>query len=96
MSGNNNNDMFKRVCKRAKVRALSMNNLRHSFASQHLAARTVPLQVSYMMGHSTPAVTLSIYSHWCEREKSTAQTVLANRIFGADEGEGEQHNSVAD
>jgi integrase len=80
-----NNDALKTVCGKAEVRPLSMNNLRHSFASQQLIGGTTPLEVSFMMGHSSPAVTLAIYSHWCPREKSQAQARLANRIFGASE-----------
>jgi integrase len=52
-----NNDMLKGACERAGVKPLSLNNLRHSFASQHLIAGTPPLQVSHMMGHSDPGVT---------------------------------------
>ncbi len=78
-----NNRMLKSCCERAGVKALSVNNLRHSFASQHLIAGTSPLEVSHMMGHSDPGVTLKIYSQWTEREESTADTALASRIFAA-------------
>lgn len=78
-----NNRMLKACCDRAGVRALSMNNLRHSFASQHLTAGTPVLEVSAMMGHSDPAVTLRVYSQWAKTEESKAETVLAGRIFGA-------------
>ena len=84
-----NNRMLKACCERAEVRALSMNNLRHSFASQHLIAETSALEVSRLMGHSTPDVTLKIYSRWAEREESTAEVALAGRIFGASEPEGQ-------
>ncbi len=80
-----NNRMLKAVCDRAQVRALTMNNLRHSFASQHLIAGTAPLEVSKLMGHSDPAVTLKVYSRWAEREESKAELALASRIFGAAE-----------
>jgi integrase len=77
--------MLQRVCERASIRPLSKNDLRHSFASQHLIAGTPPLQVSHFMGHATPAITLSIYSKWCEREESNAEVMLADRIFSARE-----------
>ena len=80
-----NNRMLKAVCDRAGVRALNMNNLRHSFASQHLIAGTAPLEVAKLMGHSDPAVTLKVYSAWAEREDSKAEVALAGRIFGAAE-----------
>ncbi len=78
-----NNRALKAAMERAGIRVLSMNNLRHSFASQHLIAGTPPLQVSKLMGHSDPAVTLTVYSRWCEREESNAEAVLAGRILGA-------------
>ena len=77
--------MRKGACERAGVKPLSLNNLRHSFASQHLIAGTPPLQVSHMMGHSDPGVTLKVYSKWAEQEKSSAQSRLASRILKADE-----------
>ena len=71
-----NNRMLKACSEKAGVRVLSMNNLRHSFASQHLNAGTLPLEVSQMMGHFDPSVTLRIYSRWTEQEKSGAETAL--------------------
>jgi len=76
-----NNRMLRAAMNRAGVRALSMNNLRHSFASQHLIAGTPPLEVSKLMGHSDPGVTLAVYSQWCGREESKSEAVLAGRIF---------------
>jgi integrase len=84
------NNTIKNTIKRVnakgnKLRLLAMNNLRHSFASQHLIAGTPLLKVSAMMGHSRPTTTLAIYSRWAEQEKSNADSVLANRIFAAGE-----------
>lgn len=78
-----NNRILKACCERAEIRALSMNNLRHSFASQHLIAETPVSEVSKLIGHSTPDATLKIYSRWAEREESKAEVALAGRIFGA-------------
>jgi integrase len=78
-----NNDMLQAVAIRAGVRALSMNNLRHSFASQNLSADVPPLKVSEMMGHSDPSVTLKVYSRWAKTEKSDAHSRLASRILDA-------------
>jgi integrase len=85
MNRKSNNEAFKTCCERARVRELSMNNLRHSFASQHLITGTGVLEVSKMMGHSDPGVTLKVYSRWAEREESTSEIALAGRIFGAGE-----------
>jgi len=83
MNRKKNNQALAVCAKRAGVRVLSMNNLRHSFASQHLIAGTPVLEVSKLMGHSDPSVTLKVYSRWAEREQSTAELALAERIFGA-------------
>jgi integrase len=84
-----NNRILKACCENAGVRVLCMNNLRHSFASQHLIAGTPVLQVSAMMGHSDPSVTLKVYSRWAANEESSAEAALAGRILGADEPEAE-------
>jgi integrase len=82
-----NNAMLHQCCERAGVKPLSLNNLRHAFASQHLIAGTPLLEVSKMMGHSKPTVTLEVYSHWAAGEKSSSQPRLASRIFAAGEEE---------
>jgi integrase len=78
-----NNRALKAAMERAGISVLSMNNLRHSFASQHLIVGTPPLEVSKLMGHSEPGVTLAVYARWCNREESNSETVLAERIFKA-------------
>jgi integrase len=62
-----------------------MHCLRHSYASQQILAGTDPVEVSGLMGHSSPMVTLSIYAHWIKREKSHAQERLATGIMEATE-----------
>jgi integrase len=71
------------TCNRAGVRVLHIHSLRHSFASQSLLSGVPPLRVSRLMGHSDVAMTLKVYSHWCDREVSDAQDRLADRIFSA-------------
>src|SRR5215475_1516423 len=76
MQRKHNNTVLKRTMKRADIRVLSMNNLRHTFASQQLIHGTPWLEVSKLMGHSDPAVTLAVYARWCMRENSTAHSVF--------------------
>ena len=78
-------DRLKAACKRAGVKPVTLHNLRHSYASHQLIDGTSPLEVSKLMGHSSPAVTLSIYAHWIKGEKSHAQQRLATGIMEATE-----------
>ena len=79
-----NEKKLKRAMERAKIKVLSMHNLRHSFASQHLIARTSVTEIAVMMGHSNTDITLKVYAHWAKGEKSEAAAVLAGRIFGGE------------
>jgi integrase len=76
-------DRLKAVCKRAGVKPVTMHSLRHSYASQQLLNGTDPVEVSGLMGHSSPMTTLTIYAHWIRKEKSRAQERLATGIMGA-------------
>ena len=76
-----NEKKLKRTMERAKIKVLSMHNLRHSFASQHVIAGTPVTEIALMMGHSSTEVTLKLYAHWAKGEKSEAAAVLAGRIF---------------
>ena len=81
------------ACKEAGIKKiLSLNNLRHSFASQNLLAGVSPLEVASLMGHSNVAITLTVYSQWTHTEKSVADTVLAARIFGSESVNSEAEN----
>src|SRR5205823_2304647 len=61
---------------KAKIPQLSINNLRHTFASQLLLSGRDPLEVAKRMGHSSPVVTFTVYARWCNREKSAAAEML--------------------
>jgi integrase len=78
-----NNRILKAAMKRAGIRVLSMNNLRHTFASQLLLAGVPVLRVSYLMGHEDSGVTTAVYARWCHREDSNSGSVLDDRIFNA-------------
>ena len=77
-----NEKKLKRAMKRAKIKVLSMHNLRHSFASQHVIAGTPVTEIARMMGRSSTEVTMKLYAHWAKGEKSEAAAVLARRIIG--------------
>jgi len=61
---------------RAGVRKLNFHALRHTAASMMLA-RNVPIaEVSAMLGHASPAVTLAIYGHFMESGDNFAATAM--------------------
>jgi integrase len=72
-----NNRMLKAAAKRAKIRELSMHNLRHTYAAQHLLDGTSVVEVSKLLGHANTDITFKVYSHWSEGEKSDAERRLA-------------------
>ena len=78
-----NERKLKRTMVKAKISLLSMHNLRHTFASQHLAAGTPVTEVAMMMGHSVE-ILMKVYAHWARGEDSGSQTRLAARIFNGE------------
>jgi integrase len=90
---NSNNDKLKAICERAGVKTLSMHNLRHSYASTLLNNDpSKVLEVAYLMGHSSPAVTLAVYASWAKNEKSDSHNELARSILEAAEESVEAEN----
>ena len=59
---------FKKVLKKAGLRAIRFHDLRHTFASQLLSRGTNVLYVSQQLGHSNPAITMKIYAKWIPNE----------------------------
>jgi integrase len=67
---------WKRAQRTAKVHYLSPHSIRHTYASQMLAAGCDIAWLSKQLGHSSPAVTLSIYSHFIPGKKQQAVNAL--------------------
>lgn len=67
---------WKRAQRAAKVHYLSPHAIRHTYASQMLAAGSDIAWLSKQLGHSSPAVTLSIYSHFIPGKKQQAVNAL--------------------
>jgi integrase len=68
---------------RAKLRRLGMHSLRHSYASILLAQGTPPTEVAGYLGHSSPAVTMTIYAHWLPKVETNSVNRMASAILSA-------------
>jgi integrase len=67
--------------RRAGLRRVSMHSLRHSFASALISGGAAVSEVQMLLGHSSPAVTLKIYSHWFKSQDSGAVARLSDLIL---------------
>lgn len=54
---------WRRACEAAGVRGFTLHDARHFFASMQLRASYDPTRVQRALGHSSPSITLGIYSH---------------------------------
>jgi integrase len=68
--------IWNRVQALAEVRQRSPHDLRHTWASQMLAAGADPAWVARQLGHSSPLVTLRIYAHYVPGSKRVSAEVL--------------------
>ncbi|MBM4510607.1 tyrosine-type recombinase/integrase [Rhodococcus hoagii] len=60
--------VFRRACDLAGLdRAITIHSLRHHYASVAMSRGADPVRVARQLGHSTPTVTMSVYSHVHER-----------------------------
>lgn len=56
--------VFRRACDLAGLdRAITIHSLRHHYASVAMSRGADPVRVARQLGHSTPTVTMSVYSH---------------------------------
>jgi integrase len=68
--------------KRAKLPHFTIHALRHTFAST-LAMQGKPVtEVAALLGHSSPVVSLRVYSHWFKNMKTTSTEDVAAAVFG--------------
>lgn len=56
--------VFRRIADKAKLPNLTLHGLRHTYASLLLAGGAPLVYVSQQLGHSSPHVTATVYSHW--------------------------------
>jgi len=71
-----------RVINKAGVKRLTPHGFRHTFASLLLADKVPIPEVSHLMGHKNPQVTLTVYSHFVRQETGAVQNLAAS-ILGS-------------
>ena len=58
-----------------------MHSLRHSFASALIAKGSPVTEVQSILGHSSPAITLNVYSHWFRATRTTAMDSVVRDLL---------------
>lgn len=91
---------FKADCAAAGISGAAHPHLaRHTFASSLFAERRPVTEISHLLGHSSPAVTLKAYAHFAQDDLAAAPEALARR-YGAvapiTNGSKPQHNGAAE
>jgi integrase len=62
--------------------ALPFHSLRHSHASQLIDTGVDVVTISKRLGHSSPAITLSVYAHLFRKDDSKAATAIDAALGG--------------
>lgn len=73
---------FKPLLRRAGLPVIRFHDLRHTFASMMLSEGVRIDIVSRMLGHSSPAITLSVYAHLMPGDEEAAVERLQRRLGG--------------
>lgn len=71
---------LKPLMRQAGLRVIRFHDLRHCCASLLLSEGVRPDVVSRMLGHSSPAMTMTIYAHLMPGDQETAVALLAARL----------------
>lgn len=69
--------------RRSGFQPIRFHDLRHTFASLMLSQGTPVLNVSRMLGHSHPVITLGVYAHVIPGDNEAATTRLDRLVAGA-------------
>lgn len=72
------NRMLDKYCKLSNVNRINIHGFRHSCASLLINSGMDALQVSSWLGHSSPAITLKVYSHLFDSKKNEIFSFLEN------------------
>ena len=63
---------FETACRKADLEGVSAHCLRHSFATLMIQAGTDPRTLADLLGHSSPVITLQVYSHSFDSQRKLA------------------------
>jgi integrase len=80
---NMKNRHFFPALKAAEIEAIRFHDLRHTYASLMLAQGENVKYIQTQLGHSSPTVTLNVYSHLLKETNQEAVCRLENTIFQA-------------
>ena len=69
--------------RRAELRTVNVHSLRHSFASALIAKGSPVTEVQSILGHSSPAITLNVYSHWFRATRTTAMDSVVRDLLSS-------------
>lgn len=67
---------FQKIIKKANIETCNVHTLRHSFATRLFENNVAAKTVSELLGHSSVAVTLNIYTHVLPNKKTEAVEIL--------------------
>jgi integrase len=74
---------YEPLLERAGVAARTLHNLRHSHATHLLLQGVSVLEVSARLGHASPNITLSTYSHWIPGHHEASIEAIRGMLAGA-------------
>ena len=77
---------FAQVTRLVGMKGFRFHDLRHAFATLTLKNGTSVNEVSALLGHSSPVITLSTYAHVIEGVAREAVNVLANNLMARPTG----------
>jgi len=82
--------------RRAGIRQVRLHDLRHSFASNLLAAGVDVVTVSKALGHASPHITMTIYAHALPNARRGTADKMAQLMEESDDGTGSLGTKGAD
>ena len=82
--------------KKEKLRRLTIQSLRHSFASIHLMNNTPISEVRSMLVHAHVNITLTVYTHFIPKMQTDSASTFVVAIFSGQKSVSDQLNHLED